>query len=167
MNREVGFTLIICLVLTLMISSCGEEDDNDSTIVKLEGSYDSQASTIDLYGSQLIFTTTPEVIDPSVIYVITDEADLSEFNVLLSNPGNNTNVLELPSLDTYDYFIFKASNACTSCYELLSTEQRDESITFTFNVLTLDEADADCMGNYNLDLWIYRGLQVKPSDNGI
>ena len=102
------------------------------------------------------------MIDPSVIYAIADETDLSEFNNLLSNLGNNNIALNLPSLDTYDYFIFKASSACTSSYELLSTEQRDGSITLTFNLLNTNETDATCMENYNLRLWIYRGLQIKP-----
>ncbi len=161
MKRELGVTFIICLALILPIGGCGEEDD-EAAIVRLEGSYDGQASNIDLYGTQLIFANTPEMIDPSIIYAITDDADLSEFNTLLANLGNNTVAMDLPSLDTYDYFIFKSSSACTSSYELLSTERRDGSITFTFNVSNPGDADVTCMENYNVELWIYRGLKVKP-----
>jgi hypothetical protein len=165
MKRELGFTWIICLALTLTVISCGEGDDDEAAIVRLEGSYDGQASNIDLNGTQLIFTNTPETIYPSVIYAITDEADLSEFNTLLANLGDSTAALDLPSLDTYDYFIFKAANACTGSYELLSTEQRNGSITFTFNVTNLDNPEATCIENYNLELWIYRGLEIKSSEN--
>lgn len=144
----------------MTISSCGDKEDDDVSIVELEGRYDYFAANIDYHGSSLIFTNTPEIIDPSIIYVITDEEDLSEFNTLLSNLDNDSNALALPSLGTYDYFIFKASNACTSSYELIATEKRDGTITFTLNLSDLNDPDVTCIENFNLKLWIYRGLRV-------
>jgi hypothetical protein len=162
MKRDLVLTFIVCLVLNITISSCGDENDNEVSVVELEGSYDFQADNIDFYSDYLVFTNTPEMIDPTIIYVIKDEADLSGFNTLLSNLDSNSNALVLPSLDTYDYFIFEASNACTSRYELISTQQGNGSITF---ILNLNEADVTCTENFNLKLLIYRGLQVQSSED--